>query len=686
MFDSRNLLGRSSLVFWFLNERVDEAEIRRQIRMMRDKGVDGFFMHAMPSEYRPKSFPGGLDGYLSETWFNMIGTAIDEAGKLGMTAWLYDEGGWPSGHANGKVLAARPDLVARFVGPDGKIGERAERADLLDPETTRLFIEFTHEEYRRRFGDKFGTVIPGIFTDEPYFGHFSPEKELPWTPAMPELFEKSKGYPLEEAYRRIFSKQDPQAREDFCDIWLQLAEDSYMRPIHRWCTDNGLILIGHFNGDEDTASILEFAGGDLFRLLRHFDIPACDEVVRQLHPLAKEIPFSAVPATVPAAVHFSESFAVSGPDMSLAEMKYIVNMQAVQGVELVAVMALYCSSRQGRYVGTSSNLFEPDPRWRFFGEYSSYVDRMSAIFRETTPAIGAKVPYPVEKMQRGEPFEDPMDKAAEMLRNQTTFMFTTGEGSVGEPDIRLAAPCPELRTRRLKSPNGTRLILANAGCDTIGFAFQAPEGPLQWYDPATGGYRHAVPDENGRLEMELPFAGCVVLLAENRLADAEKTATAEKTERREIEIGSPVAVERFTTGEDGIAAVAAEGTVDDVAAFCGRMVWTTEFDAHENDALLELPDAKRGMYSLRVNGESAGFAVWAPYRFDIEKFLKSGRNRIELELTTTAAKAVNAPEHVEFMNQRGYVNYYCRLALGLERMFPNEPRPGRVIVTGTKER
>ena len=62
---------------------------------MKDNGIGGFFMHAR----------GGLKTqYMSEEWMYCIDACCDEAEKLGMNAWGYDENGWPSGFAGGKLL------------------------------------------------------------------------------------------------------------------------------------------------------------------------------------------------------------------------------------------------------------------------------------------------------------------------------------------------------------------------------------------------------------------------------------------------------------------------------------------------------------------------------------------------------------------------------------------------------
>ncbi|HPZ53143.1 MAG TPA: glycoside hydrolase, partial [Clostridia bacterium] len=84
-----------SIPFWSWNDKLDPEELRRQINVMKKIGMNGFFMHAR----------GGLEtDYLSDDWYDCIRQCVDEAKKLGMEAWSYDENGWPSGFAGGKLL------------------------------------------------------------------------------------------------------------------------------------------------------------------------------------------------------------------------------------------------------------------------------------------------------------------------------------------------------------------------------------------------------------------------------------------------------------------------------------------------------------------------------------------------------------------------------------------------------
>ncbi|MCK4325034.1 MAG: hypothetical protein KAW89_10920, partial [Armatimonadetes bacterium] len=85
--------------FWFLNHELTEAETRWQVREMNEHGVGGFILHARHGLITP---------YLGNEWMDNLAVAIDEAKKLGMKAYLYDENNWPSGPADGQVFHENP--------------------------------------------------------------------------------------------------------------------------------------------------------------------------------------------------------------------------------------------------------------------------------------------------------------------------------------------------------------------------------------------------------------------------------------------------------------------------------------------------------------------------------------------------------------------------------------------------
>src|SRR5690625_4665748 len=74
--------------FWSWNGKLEKDELLRQIHVFKEMGFGGFFMH---------SRTGLATEYLGDEWFDLINVCAEEAEKLGMEAWLYDEDRWPSG-------------------------------------------------------------------------------------------------------------------------------------------------------------------------------------------------------------------------------------------------------------------------------------------------------------------------------------------------------------------------------------------------------------------------------------------------------------------------------------------------------------------------------------------------------------------------------------------------------------
>jgi len=204
--------------FWAWNGRLEPAELRRQIRVMHRMGLGGFFMHSRVGLATP---------YLADEWFRCVGACIDEAERLDMQAWLYDEDRWPSGAAGGLVTkhprfrqtavvmrrlmtpsdltwdrhtlaaftahvrgstATRVKRLARGRRPkrldrgDAILVFRIETAppsswyngqtylDTLSHEAVREFIRVTHRAYETHCRQALGRRVPGIFTDEPNHG------------------------------------------------------------------------------------------------------------------------------------------------------------------------------------------------------------------------------------------------------------------------------------------------------------------------------------------------------------------------------------------------------------------------------------------------------------------------------------------------------------------------------------
>ena len=675
-----------SVIFWLWNAPLEADEIRRQIRDMHNKHIGGFFIHPMPVEFRADDFPGGMPGYLSEHYFKMVRVAVECAAEYGMEAWLYDEGGWPSGTLNGELIKKYPELGGRFINEKGEITYSTSRPDLLNPEVTRIFIEEAYEKYVPYVKEYFGTVIPGFFTDEPSFGSLKSGQHAMFSPIFEQRFNVEKGYDAKEAVLRILNENDPDARQDYNEIWVKLIIENYLTPIKEWCNRNNLLFVGHFNGDDTVANMQWLLGSDIFSLLKQMDVPGCDAIWRQIHPLKPETDYSRfVSSAAGTKPTFSETFAVYGTDLALSEMKYTAAMQFVAGIQSVAPMALHYSNEGGRQITTVSNFSGADTRWDFFQHYADFSVRMHKVFARTTPVIKASVPFRRRELQRGELDGDQYNdelfrQGLALAARQITYDYQSDipeyTGKI-VPDIEVVSPIPALRTRHLKSPRGERRILVNAGLETISFKFAAPAGFNAWYDPSSGKHWAATPDQNNLISCELPFAGCMVLLTIPG-KNAAATVSAAAKEAVKLDFKFEKIVRQVKASATGLIEVAPDKECNE--HFCGTKRYCAVMEsANAASAKLQLPGALRAMCTLRVNGVDAGDKVWPPYCWDIE--LQNGTNRIELDITGTPDAAITAPEHMAYLQENKFDNVYLQRCLQFEKMFPNEnPLENAVIV------
>src|SRR5690606_26055591 len=89
--------------FWFWNDTLDEAEVRRQVAEMAAQGIKGFYIHPRQGLQVP---------YLSDAFFRLVEAAVDEAQRRGLFVLLYDEYPYPSGVAGGEVILGQPKFLA----------------------------------------------------------------------------------------------------------------------------------------------------------------------------------------------------------------------------------------------------------------------------------------------------------------------------------------------------------------------------------------------------------------------------------------------------------------------------------------------------------------------------------------------------------------------------------------------
>jgi len=97
-------------IFWFWDEPLDPAKMAAMSRVMADQRFSPGYAHARKSMVGTPDLPDAE--WLGDKWFAAFDAALKEAEARKNYLGYCDEYWWPSFQANGRVLAAHPDLRA----------------------------------------------------------------------------------------------------------------------------------------------------------------------------------------------------------------------------------------------------------------------------------------------------------------------------------------------------------------------------------------------------------------------------------------------------------------------------------------------------------------------------------------------------------------------------------------------
>ncbi len=407
---------------WTWGSPVTKEGIEERIDRMYEKNIKLFYILPIPGDFRPTTNPTDMrPDYLTPEYFDMYKHAVEYAAKKGMQVWMYDEGGWPSGSATGKIVRKRPELLNRSVKKqevdspyvpcetalaafcDGKRVEAGFTTDkkideyyidfwedeftppypcIIDPETTDEFIKMTHDKYKEYLGEYVGTTLQVAFTDEPS------ALGRPWCRGFGEMFKERYGYDLTDYLPAIMdeeldTEEGAQAKIHYHDLVAELLNKNYLEKLRAWCNENNMLSGGHFGGENETINNVKHGYHHIMRGMRGLDIPGIDTIWRQIFPGQKNHFFprfaSSAAEQIGSPYALSESFSIYGAGFTYEQMRYVMLYQMVRGINFINIMG-HAYETKGAGMGGGRPNFRPEvPTWGQLQDYNMYSARMSYI-------------------------------------------------------------------------------------------------------------------------------------------------------------------------------------------------------------------------------------------------------------------------------------------------------------------
>ena len=345
------------------------------------------------------------------------------------------------------------DWEVAVCGLSRNCGPHRNYINMMDPASCRKLIDAVYEPHYAHYGDRFGTVIAGFFSDEPELGNgviyakdnqLGTEQDLPWSAPLAAALEERYG---ERLYRLLpllwkndrmgaaFQFETERFRVAYMDLVSRLVSQAFSQQLGNWCRERGVQYIGHLIEDDDTHTRTGSGLGHYFRGIAGQDMAGVDDIGGQVLPQGEDEPkktffgprnggfyhYTLAKLGVSSALLdprkrgrcLCEIFGAYGWGTGVSEMKYLADHFLVRGVNYFVPHAFspkaYPDSDCPPHFYASGN----NPQYQAIGDLFRYMNRVSELISGGELVHRVAILYNAEADWAGA--REGMDRVARLL-------------------------------------------------------------------------------------------------------------------------------------------------------------------------------------------------------------------------------------------------------------------------------
>jgi hypothetical protein len=713
----------ASGIFLFWNATPTKRGLARDLKNIADAGFSCVYLHPMPDSFRKHNFFKGMEcSYLGKQYFDLAKVMLEECRRLGLVMMLYDEGGWPSGGVLDRLVKMHPECRARYLmkKDSGELETVFEEVpDLLDPRTTKVFIDMVYEKYREAFGDEFGKTIKGIFTDEPFFRCYIGARKVRIADGMEKRVREKFNCDLVkdllpflwEGTENLPGAQE--ARRKYLQVCSEMFADNYSKVLEKWCRKNHLDLEGHFNREDEYFEVGDC--GDLLEVLAPLHVPGVDAIWRQVYPgngMAHFVRFAASAAIRSGRREtLCECFNVYGYGLTLPVMHWVANTLLIQGITRILPMPYLYGDMKLRKICCSTDISHRNPQWEAMkaltdfwniaGQFDAGANEPDVwvLARTEYPAPDVLSPIPEKQKQAGMRVNALLDR---LEHEVIPWRFANYNDLFGQhlpkilvlpsaPDKWETEAFPRLREAGVQiitgwddclkkhacvslvdkrnvcrvlpcvRPEGESLMVFNPSDETVTFRFRTSKAWTELPADRVLAELHPIVCSDGILSLVLPPGALRILLKDKETAQETPPAFTKQ----------PLHLQWTVTKEERLSLTAEKPTrfrsitpniplpADGLYKekdFSGKLTLEAELDAPESVSGYLVFDRVCHAGELFVNGRKSGLRAFAPWAFPIK--LRKGKNTLKLRVFSSAGNEWRRCLREE-LEPRGWFNVYA---------------------------
>lgn len=450
--------------FWHMNGDLQDKEILRQMqdaKKMNFSGIAILPMHNMTPEF------------LSDTYFEKYKLILETAKKMDMNIILYDDIGFPSGTAGGKIERDYPQHVRKslekiehkiirgvvfksFV-PEGQLMaavgmnmETKERIDLTPFIKNKLLTWHFPRTKNRNWTVQFYMNRPATFwksympidamdpeainqfvklTYDEYAKRFSSyfkntiqltffddvgflRRERTWTGKFNEKFEEINGFSPVLYYPALWYDIGPEteaARVAFFNTRSELLAEGYPKQVKEWTKKYGLKNTGHPPGNYAIQPV--DMHGDIFKFFRYTDLPLADAIIDYGHGIDGFKLISSAADYYDRPIVSTEVFGAFKEKIVDENMLYRTAMELfVRGVNFTVPHGMWYNPEK---IGIPPLISaESEKLAGVLPSFSTYVGRSCYLLQGGRKVSEIAILYPIESLQAGYYFDAPENKVS----------------------------------------------------------------------------------------------------------------------------------------------------------------------------------------------------------------------------------------------------------------------------------
>ena len=323
----------------------------------------------------------------------------------------------------------------RGVYPEQESGSASgpPAGDLMNPEAVAAFVRLTHDAYYEHLRDHFGKTVVAFFTDEPNpLGRAAKRNVRPYTRGFAEWLDRF----LAQTFPEFHAHLKPDVRAWLPALWLDFGpqtavfRQAYEEAVHRrvvdvfykalsaWCEQHGVALTGHPNASNDMATLATFGwpGQDM---VWRWVTPGDGSALEGAHSVAPKAATSSARAHGKRRI-VSELLGAYGWQLSLDEVKWLLDWHLVRGNNLLMPHAFFYSVREGRAFESEPDLGLHNVWWPYMKHVNRYVRRMCWLLTDCRHVCDVAVLGPGRAL--------PWRAARSLYRHQLDFLYIDEEG------------------------------------------------------------------------------------------------------------------------------------------------------------------------------------------------------------------------------------------------------------------